>query len=157
MKKNHLSLVCGIFIEIKLQKKMFRECLKRMKKPTNLKNYLDQSTIPLTENILKVWIDRQIYPFLYTNVEPHLTIIITSVPLEWLFSKTGNIITENKKVLSVVVNFFKTKNFNIYMSPLQSQNKVLHVKWENRHHNYWQDKKDRLGAGPIIKMENKCY
>lgn len=69
--------------------------------PTDLKHYLDQPTIPLSENILQFWnTHRPIYPFLSKIIEPYLTIVVTSVPSERLFSKAGNIMTENRNRLT---------------------------------------------------------
>jgi len=51
--------------------------------PTNLKHYLSQPTIPLAEDILKLWsTNGNMYPFLKKIVEPYLSLIATSVPSE---------------------------------------------------------------------------
>ncbi|CAI6367128.1 unnamed protein product [Macrosiphum euphorbiae] len=68
--------------------------------PTDLKHYLDQPTISLTDDILKYWKQNSnMYPYLYKIVRPYLSVVATSVPSEHLFSKAGNIMTEKRNRL----------------------------------------------------------
>ncbi|XP_060863188.1 E3 SUMO-protein ligase ZBED1-like [Metopolophium dirhodum] len=55
--------------------------------PTDLKHYLNQPTVPLTDNVLSFWdIHGPIYPHLKKIVDPYLGMVATSVPSERLFS-----------------------------------------------------------------------
>lgn len=70
--------------------------------PTDLKHYLNQPTIGLTEDPLHYWynIYNTIYPSLTAIAKQYLPVMATSVPSERLFSKAGNIITEDRNRLT---------------------------------------------------------
>lgn len=68
--------------------------------PTNLKHYLSQPTILLSNNTLKYWdVVDNMYPYLKKIVQPYLSFVATSVPSERLFFKTRNIKTEKRNRL----------------------------------------------------------
>lgn len=68
--------------------------------PTELKHYLSQPTIPLSDNILKYWdIVCNMYPYLKKIVQPYLSLVATSDPSERLFSKAGNIMSAKRNRL----------------------------------------------------------
>lgn len=65
--------------------------------PTDLKHYLNQPTLPIYEDVLKFWDTHgPIYPHLKRIVEPYLSMVATSVPSERIFSKAGQIMTDNR-------------------------------------------------------------
>jgi len=73
--------------------------------PTDLKHYLNQPVIALNEDPMNYWfninsISKSIYPSLRMITKQYLPIVATSVPSERLFSKAGNIITENRSRVS---------------------------------------------------------
>lgn len=65
-----------------------------------LKHYLNQPVIQLNEDPIKYW-QRQklLYPTLSRVAERFLCMVATSVPSERLFSRAGNIITDNRSRL----------------------------------------------------------
>ncbi|XP_032684706.1 zinc finger BED domain-containing protein 1-like isoform X2 [Odontomachus brunneus] len=70
--------------------------------PMDLKHYLNQSTIELTEDPVYYWnnIYNSIYSSLTVIAKQYLSVMATSVPSERLFSKAGNIVTENRNRLT---------------------------------------------------------
>lgn len=69
--------------------------------PTDLKHYLNQPTVPLTDNVLSFWdIHGPIYPHLKKIVDPYLGMVATSVPSERLFSKAGQVMTDSRNRLT---------------------------------------------------------
>lgn len=69
--------------------------------PTDLKHYLNQPTVPLTDNVLSFWdIHGPIYPHLKKIVDPYLLMVATSVPSERLFSKAGQVMTDSRNRLT---------------------------------------------------------
>lgn len=68
--------------------------------PIDLKHYLNQPTIDLTEDPISYWYNKSIYSSLQVIAKQYLPIVATSVPSERLFSKAGNIMVENRSKLS---------------------------------------------------------
>lgn len=68
--------------------------------PADLKHYLNQSTSKLNDDPLDYWHNNNIYPILSKVALRYLSIVVTSVPSERLFSKAGNIVTERRNRLS---------------------------------------------------------
>jgi len=69
--------------------------------PTDLKHYLNQPTVPLTDNVLCFWdIHGPIYPHLKKIVDPYLGMVATSVPSGRLFSKAGQVMTDSRNRLT---------------------------------------------------------
>ena len=69
--------------------------------PTDLKHYLNQPIMKRKENPMNYWLKQceTIYPTLSIIAKKYLGIVATSVPSERLFSKAGNILTENRSKL----------------------------------------------------------
>ncbi|XP_077272750.1 E3 SUMO-protein ligase ZBED1-like isoform X2 [Temnothorax americanus] len=67
--------------------------------PDDLKYYLNQPTITLNESPLKYW-SMHPHSALQDIAMKYLSIIATSVPSERLFSKAGNIMTDNRSRLT---------------------------------------------------------
>lgn len=68
--------------------------------PTDIKHYLNQPTVPLSD-VFKFWDTHgPIYPRFKKVVDPYLSMVTTSVPSEHLFSKAGQIMTESRNRLS---------------------------------------------------------
>jgi len=66
----------------------------------DLKHYLNRPVIALNEDPMNYWFNKSIYPSLRMIAKQYLPIVATSVPSERLFSKAGNIITENRSRVS---------------------------------------------------------
>lgn len=61
--------------------------------PTDLKHYLNEPTMSLSEDILKFWDTHgPIYSYLKIIVDPYLMMVVTSVSSERLFSKAGQVV-----------------------------------------------------------------
>ena len=70
--------------------------------PTELKYYLSQPLIKLKENPMDFWSKQYVslYPMLCTIARKYLSVVATSVPSERLFSRAGNMLTDNRSRLS---------------------------------------------------------
>lgn len=70
--------------------------------PTDLRHYLNQPLIKLKENPIFCWSKQYkiIYPTLSKIAKKYLPVVATSVPSERLFSRAGNILTEDRNRLS---------------------------------------------------------
>ncbi|XP_036142219.1 zinc finger BED domain-containing protein 4-like [Monomorium pharaonis] len=70
--------------------------------PTDLKHYLHQPLAKLKENPMFYWFKKykMIYPTLSKVARKYLFMVATSVPSERLFSRAGNILTEERNRLS---------------------------------------------------------
>lgn len=66
-----------------------------------LRQYLNQSTIPRNQDPLKYWQTvKHAYPVLHNIAKKYLSVIATSVPSERLFSKAGNIKSDARNRLT---------------------------------------------------------
>ncbi|EFN65160.1 hypothetical protein EAG_04258, partial [Camponotus floridanus] len=66
-----------------------------------LRQYLNQTVISRSENPIEYWDKLKVaYPTLYSCALKYLSIVITSVPSERLFSKAGAIKAERRSRLS---------------------------------------------------------
>lgn len=87
--------------ELVLKKTINEPNLSDNEMPTDLKHYLNQPTVSLSDNVFKFWDTHgPIYPRLKKIVDPYLSMVATSVPSERLFSKAGQIMTESRNRLS---------------------------------------------------------
>ncbi|XP_011860347.1 PREDICTED: zinc finger BED domain-containing protein 4-like [Vollenhovia emeryi] len=70
--------------------------------PTNLRHYLNQPLAQLEENPMFYWSKqyKMMYPTLSEVAKKYLPVVATSVPSERLFSRAGNILTEDRNRLS---------------------------------------------------------
>lgn len=69
--------------------------------PTDLRHYLYQPLIKLQNNPMLYWSKYNVvYPILSKVAKMYLPVVATSVPCERLFSRTGNIVTEDRNRLS---------------------------------------------------------
>lgn len=70
--------------------------------PTDLRHYLNQPLAKLGENPMNYWCQdyKAVYPTLSIVAQKFLPLVATSVPSERLFSRAGNILTDNRSKLS---------------------------------------------------------
>ena len=76
---------------------------KKNEMPIEFKYYLSQCLSKLKENSMEFWSKQYVslHPMLNAIARKYLLLVTTSVPLERLFSRAGNILTNNRSRLSL--------------------------------------------------------